>query len=185
MEAPKSSPWRTVKRERIYDTPWISVTHHDVITPAGEEGIYGVVHYKNRAVGIVPYHNGMIWLVGQTRYPLGQYSWEIPEGGCPIAENLEKCALRELKEETGIEAGSIIPLFQSHLSNSVSDEWGIVYLATELSFGQSEPEATEDISVRKISLENFYAEVEAGKITDSLSVTACYKLMLMKARGDL
>ncbi len=185
MTTPKTNPWQTLQTTQVYDTPWISVSHHDVITPAGDEGIYGVVHYKNRAVGVIPYQDGMIWLVGQTRYPLDRYSWEIPEGGCPLGEDLQDCALRELKEETGISAGTLIPLFESHLSNSVSDEWGIVYLATELSFGQSNPEATEDITIRKVSLETFFEEVEAGQITDSLSVTACYKLMLMKSQGTL
>ena len=185
MKSDKTNPWRTVSTRIVYDNPCISIAHNEVVTPSGDDGQYGVVHYKNRAVGAVPYENGYIWLVGQTRYPLDIYSWEIPEGGCPQDEDPKICALRELQEETGITAETLTPLFETHLSNSVSDEWGIVYLATGLSFGEAELESTEDITVRKISLDDFFAEVEAGTITDSLSVTACYKLMLMKMRGEL
>ncbi len=182
---PEMPSWRTITSKIIYDNPWISLTDHQVITPSGQSGQYGVVAFKNRAVGIVPYEDGYIWLVGQTRFPLGQYSWEIPEGGCPAGEEPEDCAHRELQEETGISAAHLKPLFQMHLSNSVTDEWGIVYLATDLTQGDPNPDPTEDISVRKISLNDFYAEVEQGDITDSLTVGACYKLMLLQARGEL
>ena len=181
----RKNPWKTLKSAKVYENNWIKLSHNDVITPRNQEGIYGVVHFKNRAVGIVPYEDGNIWLVGQYRYALNAYSWEIPEGGSPFGEAIEDSALRELEEETGITAKTLTPLFDIHLSNSVTDEWGRVFLATDLTQGDSMPEHTEDISVRKISLTNFYDEVESGEITDSLTVAACYKLMLMKARGEL
>ncbi len=185
MTSDSTKPWHIKSSQKVYDNPWISVTDHKVVNPAGQDGQYGVVHYKNRAIGVVPYENGYLWLVGQTRFPLDRYSREIPEGGCPIDEDPEDCARRELTEETGLIATTLKPLFQMHLSNSVSDEWGIVYLATGLTQGAAAPEATEDITTEKISLEQFYDDVEAGLITDSLSVAACYKLMLMKSRGEL
>jgi len=179
------NPWKTVSSREIFENNWIKVTDHKVITPGGTDGTYGAIHFKNRAVGVIPYEKGQIWLVGQTRYVLDQYSWEIPEGGCPMDEDLEDCARRELQEETGLIAKELKPILQMHLSNSVSDEWAIVYLATGLTQTDAAPEATEDISVAKVSLEEFHARVESGEITDSLSVAACYKLMLMKSQGQI
>ncbi len=185
MTDARSPAWKTLNSQSVYENNWIEVTDHKVKNPAGQDGIYGVVRFKNRAVGVVPYEDGHIWLVGQTRYIFNAYSWEIPEGGCPKDEPLEDCARRELREETGLNAETLSPLFEMHLSNSVTDEWGVVYLATGLSQGEAAPEPTEDITVKKISLDEFYVEVEAGRITDSLSVAACYKLMLMRQLGEL
>jgi len=159
--------------------------NYKTTNPAGAPADYGVVRFKNRAIGIVPYENGHVWMVGQTRFALGRYSWEIPEGGCPESENPEITARRELREETGISAQSLTPLFQVHLSNSVTDEWGVVFLAQGLSFGASALEDSEDISVRKVPLDDLYTYVERGEITDSLTVTAIYKLKLMQASGQL
>lgn len=179
------APWTTLSSKEIFENNWIKLTDHKVITPGGTDGTYGAIHFKNRAVGVVPYEDGHVWLVGQTRYVLGRYSWEIPEGGCPLDEDLEDCAHRELQEETGLMAETLQPILQMHLSNSVTDEWGIVYLATGISQGEANPEPTEDISMAKVTLEEFYERVEAGEITDCLSVGAAYKLMLMKATGKL
>jgi len=183
--ASESNPWQTLESKQLYENPWIRVTEFQVKNPAGNPGIYGVVHYKNQAVGVVPYEEGYIWMVGQYRYPLKAYYWEIPEGGGPYGENPMDTARRELKEETGLQAQNLEPLFEMHLSNSVSDEWGIVYLATGLTAGEAEPEETEALHVKKMKLEEVYEEVEAGRITDSLTVAAIYKLMLMKAQGKL
>lgn len=182
---PDHNPWQTRSSRLIYDNPWIELTEFQVITPSGKPGIYGVVHFQNQAVGVVPYEAGHIWLVGQYRYPLKRYSWEIPEGGGAYDELPMEAAKRELKEETGLKAAHYEPLLEMHLSNSVSDEWGIVYLATGLTQGQADPEDTEELRVRKVTLEEAYAEVEACHITDSLTVGAVYKLMLMKAQGKL
>ena len=156
-----------------------------MLTPAGKPGIYGEVHFHNKAIGIAPYQDGNIWLVGQYRFTLGFYSWEIPTGGGPEGETPEESALRELREETGLIAHKLEPILEMHLSNAVSDEWGIVYLATELEQGEAQPEETEDLRVKRVTLDEAYAEVEARRITDSLSVAAIYKLMLMRERGDL
>ena len=179
------NPWTTLSSIDIFENNWIKLTDHNVTNPAGQPGKYGVVHFKNRAVGIVPYEDGYVWLVGQTRYALDQYSWEIPEGGCPLDESLEACAYRELREETGLEAQNLRQILQMHLSNSVTDELGIVYLATGLTRTQAEPEPTEDITVERVLLEEFHQRVEGGEITDSLTVAACYKIMLMRANGEL
>lgn len=163
----------------MYENKWITVNEHQVVNPSGKDGIYGVVHFKNTAVGIVPYDgDGMVWLVGQFRYPLNQYSWEIPEGGCPEGEDLQVAAKRELLEETGIIAESLEPLVQLHLSNSVSDEYAIVYLATGLSFTHADPEETEELSVRKVALHEAMQMINDGVITDSMTVAGLQQLFI-------
>lgn len=180
-----ANPWTTNSSLTQYENPWIRVTEHAVVHPSGREGIYGTVHFKNQAVGVVPYEAGWVWMVGQYRYPLGQYSWEIPEGGSPIGEDVLATAQRELAEETGLTANRYDKLVEIHLSNSVSDEWGIIYLATELTQGTAQPEDTESLKVEKWRLESVYEAVEAGRITDSLTVCAIYKMMLLKSLGKL
>lgn len=179
------NPWTLLSSEEKYDNPWIRVTEHQVLNPKGSEGIYGVVHFKNLAIGVVPYADGMIWLVGQFRFALDCYSWEIPEGGGPHAENPLDAAKRELQEETGLKAEKYEIIVEMDVSNSVSDEKAIVYLAQGLSQGKSNPEDTEELAIRKVSLEDAFAEVEAGEIRDSLTVAAIYKMMLLKAHGKL
>ena len=144
-----------------------------MLRPDGLPGIYGVVHFKNRAVGVLPVDpDGAIWLVGQYRYPLEAYSWEIPEGGCPDTESPEETARRELREETGLSAGRLELVATAHLSNSVSDELGYVFRATELTEGADEQEGTERIVVRKVAWDEAWRMLKAGEITDSLSVIA-------------
>lgn len=174
------NPFTMLSARQVYDNPWISVVEHQVISPAGRPGIYGVVKFKNQAVGVIPYQDGKIWLVGQYRVPLGAYSWEIPEGGAPHGEDPMEGARRELREETGLEAASFEPLVRIHLSNSVSDEWGIVYLARGLSPGPAEPEHTEELVVRTVPLDEAYRMVCAGEITDSLSVAGILRLVLLE-----
>ncbi|MCI4669643.1 MAG: NUDIX hydrolase [Bacteroidia bacterium] len=182
---PQENPWQIKSSKLIYENPWIRVDEHQVINPSGNPGIYGVVHFQSNAIGVVPYENGEIWMVGQYRFPLEEYQWEIPEGGGPFDEDPLEAAKRELKEETGLTAKNWEPLLEMNLSNSVSDEWGIVYLATGLESGIASPEETEDLLVRKVSLELAYEMVEKRIIRDSLTVGAIYKMMLLKLQGKL
>ncbi len=151
--------------------------HREVVNPSGGDGIYGVVHFKNTAIGIVPLDDaGYTWLVGQYRYTLDRYSWEIPEGGCPLGTSLLASAQRELLEETGMTADRWTPLLEMHLSNSVSDEYGVAYLAQGLHFGIAEPEETEDLRLRKLPLREAVEMVLRGDITDALSMAALLKV---------
>lgn len=181
----EKNPWTILSSAEQYDNPWIKVTEHQVLNPSGGKGIYGVVHFKNLAIGVVPYEDGWIWMVGQYRFPLEAYSWEIPEGGGPHGIDALDSAKRELQEETGLTAAHYRPILEMDLSNSVSDERAIVYLATGLSQGEAAPEETEDLKLRKMRLEEVYEMVERREIRDSLTVAAVYKMMLMKARGEL
>ncbi|MGZ3686877.1 MAG: NUDIX domain-containing protein [Bdellovibrionota bacterium] len=177
------NPFKILSSRKIYENPWIELKEHRILGPSGKPGIYGVLHFKNRAVGIVPYEDGHVWLVGQHRFPLESYSWEIPEGGSPAHEELLETAARELREETGFSAARFEKLFEMHLSNSVTDEFGVVYVATGLTAGESDPEDTEELQLRRVPLEEAVEMVDRGEITDSLTVAALYKLALMKQRG--
>ena len=169
----ESNPWTTLGSRAIYENPWISVREDQVIRPDGKPGIYGVVHFKGRAIGILPVdEHGRVWMVGQYRYTLDQYSWEIPEGGCPPGEEAETAARRELQEETGLEAGRLEFLAASHLSNSVSDELALIYRATGLVEGDNSPEGTERIAVRRMEWAEVWGMLMRGEITDSMSVIA-------------
>jgi 8-oxo-dGTP pyrophosphatase MutT (NUDIX family) len=168
------SPWTTLDGRVVYDNPWIRVREDQVLRPDGKPGIYGVVEFKNRAVGVLPVDDdGGVWLVGQYRYTLSAYSWEIPEGGCPVDESPEQTARRELLEETGLSAARLEPLGGPvHLSNSVSNEIGWLFRATGLVRGTSQPEGTERIQVRRFSWQEIQSRLARGEITDSLSVIA-------------
>ena len=167
------NPWTTLGSRTVYANPWIQVREDQILRPDGQPGIYGVVHFRNKAVGVLPVEaDGSVWLVGQYRYPLGRYSWEIPEGGGPIGEDPEITARRELREETGLSAAKLDLIHRSHLSNSVSDEEAFLYRATELTPGPSEPEGTERLEVRRVSWDQAWAMVQGGAITDAMSVIA-------------
>ncbi len=173
----KTGGWKTKTATTVYENPWIKVSHEEVITPKGTDGIYGVVHFKNTAIGVVPIDNdGNTWLVKQSRYTLNQYTWEIPEGGCPHGEIPLNAAKRELEEEVGLQANSWQELMTVHLSNSVTDEVCIIFIARDLYAGQQQLEATEDIEYSKVPLEEAIAMVKRGEITDGPSVAALLRI---------
>lgn len=177
-----SNPWTTLSSREVYDNKWIQIEEHQVINPAGGKGIYGKIHFKNKAIGIIALdENNNTWLVGQWRYPLNQWSWEIPEGGGPLHIDVLESAKRELKEETGIVAHRWTMIQRVYLSNSVSDEECFLFLAEDLTQGESELEDTEaDMKVWKLPFDDALTMVLDGKITDSLSVMAILKVARLK-----
>lgn len=168
------NPWRKISTRDVYQNPWIGVREDAVIHPDGSEGIYGVVHFKNLAVGILAVEDDYLYLVGQYRYTLETYSWEIPEGGCPEDEDPLEAAKRELVEETGISAGRWELMGTAHLSNSVTDETAFWYQATELSHGAQSPEGTEQLQVRRVKIADALQMSLSGEITDALSQLAIF-----------
>lgn len=176
----EENPWITHSTKEIYSNPWIALTEHDVTNPGGGKSLYGKVHYKAFALGIIPLDEDQnTWLVGQHRYPLNEYSWEIPMGGGPLDLPKLDAAKRELKEETGLSAIKWTELCKIHLSNSVSDEVGYAYLAEGLTEGETDFEETEKLDILKLPFKDALTMCEKQEITDSLSVAAIYRLARM------
>jgi len=186
MHHPEENPWQIISEKHVYDNQWIGLTEYQVINPSGNPGIYGKVRFKNTAIGVLPLDNEMnTYLVGQYRFPLNQYSWEIPEGGGPLGTDPLDSAKRELLEETGLKADNWTELQHMHLSNSVSDELSILYLARDLTQFEPEPEDTEQLLVKKVPFSDAYRMVRDGIITDAMSVAAILKVKLMLMENEL
>jgi 8-oxo-dGTP pyrophosphatase MutT (NUDIX family) len=186
MHHPTENPWQITGEKPQYDNPWINVTEYQVINPSGNPGIYGKVHFKNMAIGIISLDEELnTYLVGQYRFPLDAYSWEICEGGGPIGIDPLESAKRELLEETGLKASCWTEIQRMHLSNSVCDEMAIIYLARDLQQFEAEPEDTEQLIVNKVLFDEVYRMVCDGEITDSLSVAGILKVKLMMLEGKL
>lgn len=180
------NPWKILDEKKVYDNNWISVIHHNVINPSGGKGIYGKVHMKNTAMGIVPLDEEMnTYIVGQYRFVLDEYSWEIPEGGAPLEDDPLVSAQRELLEETGLKAKRWDKIVEMSLSNSVTDERCMIFLARELSQHNPMPEETEQLVIKKLPFEEVYKMAEQGIITDGVSVTGILKVKLMMLEGLL
>ncbi len=175
-----NNPWQQLSRKKVYDNPWIEVYEDQVINPRGGQGIYGQVTFKNKAIGIVPLDEEQYtWLVGQYRYTLNEYSWEIPMGGGDSHVDPLVSAQRELKEETGLSAGRWQNIMRIHTSNSVTDEEGFIFLAQELTQGATEFDETEDLAIRKLKLTEAIDMVMSGKITDAISIAGLLKIARM------
>ncbi len=172
------NPWQTLSTRETYANPWIRVREDQVLKPTGGPGIYGVVEYKNIAVGVIPVdEHGHTWLVGQWRYCHGRYEWEIPEGGCPPGESPAEAARRELQEETGIVATTIEPLLTGiQLSNSTTNEVCDIFIATGLSHTAAAPEDTEQLEVLRLPLAEAVQMAKDGRIRDGVSVLALLAL---------
>lgn len=172
----ENNPWLTKSIEQVYNTPWIVVEHHQIINPAGNPGVYGKVHFRNKAMGIIPIdQDGNTWLIGQYRYTIDEYSWEIPMGGGLLEVDMLESAKRELKEETGLSASKWTKLMRIHTSNSVTDEEGFVYLAQDLVQGDTEFEETEVLKIKKLPFSEAIEMVMNGAITDAISIAGILK----------
>ncbi len=176
----EANPWTTLSTRSVYRNAWIHVREDRVLNPRGGDGIYGVVEFQTRAVGVVPIdEHGYTWLVGQYRYPHDRYEWEIPEGGCHLDETPEDCARRELREETGLVADELTLLLGDlQLSNSVSDESAYLFVARGLRQGPAQPEDTEQLRVWRLPLADAIAMALDGAIRDAMSVLALLRLAL-------
>jgi len=178
--------WQTQSIDLQYNNPWISVTHRQVTAPTGNPAIYGHVHFKNLAIGIVPIDEDRhTWLVGQARYTLQSYAWEIPEGGAPLRESALAAAQRELQEETGLIARRWTSLLKLHTSNSVTDELALAYVAQDLRIDKTQPDDTEQLQVRRVPLQDAINMAMDGTISDGLAMASLLKVGIMLDSGLL
>ncbi|WP_183567854.1 NUDIX domain-containing protein [Mucilaginibacter sp. SP1R1] len=186
MHHPEKNPWKITSEKDVYNNPWIGVTEYQVINPSGNPGIYGKVHFKNMAIGVLPLDDELnTYLVGQYRFPIDHYSWEMPEGGGPEGTDPLESAKRELLEETGLKASKWTEIQRMHLSNSVSDELSIIYLARGLAQFEAEPEDTEQLIIKKVPFAEVYRMVCDGEITDSMTVVAVLRVQLLLSENRL
>ena len=170
---PTESPWRRRSRRLVYENAWVSVLHDEVDRPDGQPGIYGVIHFQNHAVAIVAIDaQDRVALVGQWRYTIDGYSWELPEGGVPPGEAPLIGAQRELREETGLRAAHWREVARIAVSNSVTDELGTIFLASELQQGDASPDGTEQLRVRWVAFNEALAMIDDGRISDLLTIAA-------------
>ena len=182
----KIGPWRVASETTVYDNPWIKVVNHEVIHPNGAPGQYCVVQFKNLAIGVLPIdQEGFVPLVGQHRFPLDQYSWEVPEGGGPLADDPLLSAKRELQEETGFKAASWLEIASFDLSNSVTNERSVCFLAWGLTAGEATPEPSEELAYERIRFSALYDRVIEGEIRDSLTIIMVLKVNALKEANRL
>ena len=180
------NPWTVLSQTLVYENPWIRLNHHDVLDPSGGPGVYGTVHFKNQATGVVPIdEKGNVVLVGQYRFPLRAYSWEIPEGGGEHSVSALESAKRELREECGLAARQWREIVCMDLSNSVTDERSTAFLAWDLFAADGQPEKTERIEVARVPFWGAVERAKRGEIRDAISVAALYRVALMALEGEL
>lgn len=185
-KAAARATWRSLRQQTVFENPWVRVESHDMIAPTGRPAHYGLVHFHNRAIGVLPLHDdGTVSLVGQHRFPLGAYSWEIPEGGSPHGEDPLDGAKRELREETGLIASDWREILQLDLSNSVTNEVCTLYLATGLSQADAAPDDTEAFEYARVAFSQLLKAVIMGQVRDSLTVASVLRLHHMAISGEL
>jgi len=185
-EEQRRGPWIVRASRQVYDNPWIRVTEHDVLKPGGTPGIYGVCGLKALAVGIVPLDaDGSTWLVGQHRFPRDYYSWELPEGGGDAKLPPLESAMRELREETGLHAGSWHEFLRTDFSNAVTDETGFGFLAWDLQPGETDPDDGEQLEIRRLPFAQALELVLSGEIVDAFTQMMLLKVDALGQRGRL
>ena len=184
--APTGRRWRSLERREVYANPWIRVTEHQAEAPTGARTVYGVVGFKNLAIGVLPvFPDGSIVMVGQHRFPLGDYSWEIPEGGAPVESDPLDGARRELREETGLEAASWRQVMRFQLSNSVTDERGVGFVAWDFTETSTEPDPTESLAMVRIPFLEAVEQASSGRIQDLITVAMLFRAYDMACEGQL
>ncbi len=181
-----TNPWDVLSQATVYENEWIRVDHHEVLGPSGGPGVYGTIHFKNQAIGVVPIdEHGNVVLVGQYRFPLRAYSWEIPEGGGSHSVAALESARRELREECGLAARCWTEILGMDLSNSVSDERSTAFLAWDLQKTTAQPDETEKLQVARVPFWDAVDRVKRGEIRDAISVAALVRVALMTLQDEL
>jgi 8-oxo-dGTP pyrophosphatase MutT (NUDIX family) len=179
-------PWQDLGHRVVHETPWMTVTQHDAVAPTGRQVAYGVLRFRTVATGVLPVHaDGTVTLVGQSRFARANYSWEMPEGGAPFDEDPLAGAMRELAEEAGLKAGSWKRALAIEVSNSITDEIGLTWIAWDLSPVPVAPDPTEVITIVRVPFTQLLKEIERGAVLDSFTVATAYRAYHMAREGLL
>jgi 8-oxo-dGTP pyrophosphatase MutT (NUDIX family) len=183
---PAGRPWRALEERLVYDNPWISVREFQAEAPTGHRTVYGLVGFKNLAIGVLPlFPDGTTMLVGQHRFPFADYSWEIPEGGAPVGSDPLEGARRELREETGLAAENWIQVLRFQLSNSVTNEMGFGFIATDLHETEAEPDDTEALALARVPFSEALELALSGRLQDLITVAMLLRAHHMAVEGQL
>ena len=178
--------WRDDGARTVFENPWLSLTEHQATAPTGLEATYAVLRPKNVAVGVLPLHtDGTVTLVGQSRFALMNHSWEMPEGGAPFDEDPLEGAKRELAEEAGLAAGTWREVLRMEMSNSVTDERAIAWLAWDLRPVPTAPDPTEVIVLARVPFLSLLREIERGAVRDAFTVATAFRAYHMAREGLL
>lgn len=175
-EAEPRPRWTDAGGETLVDNPWLRVTRHAATAPTGAGADYVVARPRNLAVGVLPLHDdGTVTLVGQARFALMNHSWEMPEGGAPFDEDPLAGVQRELAEEAGLKARFWTEVLRMELSNSLTDERAIAWLAWGLTPVPASPDPTEVIATVRVPFTAVMAEIDRGSIRDAFTVATVLK----------
>lgn len=182
----KPPEWRGGEGRTRFSNPWIELVEFDAIAPTGHQTHYAVVRFHKRAVGVLPLHaDGTVTLVGQQRFPTAGYSWEMPEGGADAGESPLEGGRRELAEEVGLTATEWTEVLRLELSNSITDERAVCYLAQGLAPCEVAPDETEQFDIVRVPFRDLLAEIAAGRVQDSLTVATALRVYHMAREGEL
>lgn len=168
--------WRNDSVETLFENPWLRLTRHEATAPTGTPADYVVARPRNLACGVLPIHSdGTVTLVGQARFALMNYSWEMPEGGVPVNEDPLVGVQRELLEETGLVARDWREVLRMELSNSITDERAIAWLAWDLTQTDARPDPTEVIETARVPFMSLMAEIDRGSVRDAFTVATALR----------
>jgi 8-oxo-dGTP pyrophosphatase MutT (NUDIX family) len=176
---------RQVSSREVYRNDWLTLREDDIRRPDGSDGVYAVVDKPNYAL-VIACDGDRLKLVEQYRYPLGLRRWEFPQGTAPGRADMEptKLAARELREETGLRAGTITKLGLLDVAPGMSSQRGWVFLATDLTEGDHDREHEEqDMRSAWFTRDEFEWMVADGEITDAQSIAA-YGMLLLRERSQ-
>jgi 8-oxo-dGTP pyrophosphatase MutT (NUDIX family) len=173
---------RTLSSRRVYGNPWLSVREDEIERQDGSRGVHAVVDKHDGAV-VAPWDGERLTLVGQVKYPVGRFTWELPQGATdddPSA-TAEETARAELLEETGLRAGTLTHLGRLCYAPGIMSQLFDAWLATDLEAGEAQPEATEvGLETRAVTPAELDKMLLEGEIVDAATLAVMH---LLRARG--